>query len=721
MSVVALKELHVFINKVRLVNFCQHIDKTIEFGSGLNVIVGPNGSGKSNILNGIYGCLTGDFGRNAGKTSDNISIRRMRGASSYIDLQFSHGGNSMQLMRSLDPIERKFTVGGNTYTADKEVSDKMTDILEVGKDILNQYVFVEQWDHFGPMDLAPAKRAKAFSKLFGIDQLTRIGEELAVGSVKLASVNIGIYDVVSLAAQLKEMTALISSTEATLATMPNFESMEADMTKANKTLYDWRRKQSLNASVTSNATTLQAISEEKAKYLHSVTELNTELLNTHEHVCNMQDSNDYAKQIETEWVKYEYYLASKKSIDTKIADLSSESSRYSEPVKPEGYVESIDSLTKELDAVKFKHEQHKQFMSSIDITNDSATCPTCGTPAKSLADRWEKCKEESEDLFNQMSVLSKVVSDIARYERANASYSMWLNGYNKRVTETTNAAASLVVEVEPTLSRKEALAILVLFKDLNFKLVNVAKQISKLDTECSRLDGMTTQIEATLNKELDELLKYDGIDETTVDEAQASVVRIKNSKTAINLLNTNLAVNKSVLKAINDKIIVANDQIRLAEISSGWNDRIDNLKKVYKATALPTVVSYRYMDRVVTELNKTLSDIGLPFIIELEPDLSFVANFGYHKVPAARLSGGQKIMLTIAYRLAVNFTFATNLGLLCLDEPTVGLDEANLGALEKAFERLSQFSSANGVQVIVVTHEKGISHLFDHTIDLTKV
>jgi exonuclease SbcC len=116
-----------------------------------------------------------------------------------------------------------------------------------------------------------------------------------------------------------------------------------------------------------------------------------------------------------------------------------------------------------------------------------------------------------------------------------------------------------------------------------------------------------------------------------------------------------------------------------------------------------------------------LNDIGLPFNIKLEDDLSFTANFGSHEVPATRLSGGQKIMLTIAYRLAINFTFATNLGLLCLDEPTVGLDDANLGALEKAFERLKQFSLANGVQIVVVTHEKGISHLFDHTIDLSRV
>jgi len=289
------------------------------------------------------------------------------------------------------------------------------------------------------------------------------------------------------------------------------------------------------------------------------------------------------------------------------------------------------------------------------------------------------------------------------------------------VAEATKAAENIVVEVEPDFSRKEASEILAVFKSLNDKLISTAKQISKIDADKSKLEGMESQLQAELVNDLEELSKYETVDEKSVETAQLNIAKLKEDKNLLNSLNTNLAVSKSELKAIEEKIAAAHNQIKLSEIHSGWNERIDNLKKVFKFNALPTVISYRYMDRVVVELNRTLSDIGVPFNIELEPDLSFVANFGSHKVPATRLSGGQKIMLTIAYRLAVNFTFATNLGLLCLDEPTVGLDDANLGALEKAFERLRQFSLANGVQIVVVTHEKGISHLFDHTIDLTQV
>jgi len=102
-----------FVNRVKFTNFCQHLDKEVEFRRGLNVIVGPNGSGKSNIVNGIYGALTGDFTRNAGKSADNISINKIAGRASQIELSFSHGNKEMSIVRRLDPVERQFCVDGN--------------------------------------------------------------------------------------------------------------------------------------------------------------------------------------------------------------------------------------------------------------------------------------------------------------------------------------------------------------------------------------------------------------------------------------------------------------------------------------------------------------------------------------------------------------------------------------------------------------------------------
>ena len=49
------------INKIRLVNFRGMEDLTVEFSTGVNVIIGDNGAGKSSLLNGICIALGGLF------------------------------------------------------------------------------------------------------------------------------------------------------------------------------------------------------------------------------------------------------------------------------------------------------------------------------------------------------------------------------------------------------------------------------------------------------------------------------------------------------------------------------------------------------------------------------------------------------------------------------------------------------------------------------------
>ncbi|MBQ3585507.1 MAG: AAA family ATPase, partial [Synergistaceae bacterium] len=49
------------INKIRLVNFRGMEDLTVEFSTGVNVIIGDNGAGKSSLLNGICVALGGLF------------------------------------------------------------------------------------------------------------------------------------------------------------------------------------------------------------------------------------------------------------------------------------------------------------------------------------------------------------------------------------------------------------------------------------------------------------------------------------------------------------------------------------------------------------------------------------------------------------------------------------------------------------------------------------
>ncbi len=708
-----------FVNKVKFTNFCQHLDREVEFRRGLNVIVGPNGSGKSNIVNGIYGALTGDFTRNAGKSADNISINKISGRASQIELSFSHGNKEMSIVRRLDPVERQFCVDGNTYTADKDVAERLEHILEVDRDILGSYVFVEQWDNFGPLSLSPAKRIAAFQKLFRIDQLNKISDELSDGSVKLAAVSVVGCNIQELSEEASGIENKINSLEEELASLPSVDDLDVVISSNNNKINNWKLKAKLESQISSRQSVINDLLVSEASQLEIKSKLNNSLLEASDMLTAMKEEYDTASNVESLWIKYDYYLATKSSLETKLKGLEEDKLKNLEPIKPEGYTEDSRSEQEKLDGYKFKLEQNKRFVSSL--SGDKAECPVCGTSASNLVEKLEKANSEMSDLSEKVLKLTQQISDNRRYDNDLRAYLVWFDNYKKSVEEIASAFRSLNVETKPDFSREEATQIIDNYKNVTKALATLGDSINSVSNKISSIQSNILVNRDELDKELKELEEFAGLNQDEVDKAAENVTNAKSLKTKVTDLTTSLAVTKSELKACRDKVSNAEKQNQLAVLHSSWNDRVESLKKIFKYNALPMVVSYKYMDRVVVELNKTLSAIGVTFNIELEPDLSFTANFGSHRVPAARLSGGQKVILTIAYRLAVNFTFATNLGLLCLDEPTVGLDDANLSSLERAFERLREFSMSNGVQIIVVTHEKGISHLFDHTIDLAKV
>jgi DNA repair exonuclease SbcCD ATPase subunit len=62
--------------------------------------------------------------------------------------------------------------------------------------------------------------------------------------------------------------------------------------------------------------------------------------------------------------------------------------------------------------------------------------------------------------------------------------------------------------------------------------------------------------------------------------------------------------------------------------------------------------------------------------------------------------------------------FAEHIGLLALDEPTAYLDQQRIRALAPVFEKLREFSTARGLQCLLVTHEMSLAHLFESTVEL---
>jgi DNA repair exonuclease SbcCD ATPase subunit len=143
-------------------------------------------------------------------------------------------------------------------------------------------------------------------------------------------------------------------------------------------------------------------------------------------------------------------------------------------------------------------------------------------------------------------------------------------------------------------------------------------------------------------------------------------------------------------------------------------------RQVFHHDEAPRMVSYTFVEGMLEEINETLAIFDAPYRVTMDENLGFIANFldGVRVQPDRRLSVGERIILAMAFRITVNSTFASQVGLLVMDEPTAGFDEHNLGCLPHALNRLKELSEERGLQVLFVTHEPQITNIFDNVIVL---
>jgi DNA repair exonuclease SbcCD ATPase subunit len=162
------------------------------------------------------------------------------------------------------------------------------------------------------------------------------------------------------------------------------------------------------------------------------------------------------------------------------------------------------------------------------------------------------------------------------------------------------------------------------------------------------------------------------------------------------------------LQALKDR------QARLKQVLK----RAAQVRDVFHWNALPWQVTNANLAALTQDINQILEWLGNPFWVENDGKLGFIAHLPQHgPQPAGALSGGQKVVLAIAFRLAVNSLFGANFHTRWLDEPTAGLDAAHVEYLESALQRLGA-RVRDRRQIVIVTHAEELRTAFDQVITL---
>src|SRR5512146_2876089 len=157
--------------RLNLLNFRQHADTQIDFGTGLIGVVGPNGAGKSTILEAIGWAL---YGSSAARgTNDTIRFSRAPGRSRVeVELVFGLAGHEYRVIRTLgnaevfldsDPAPVATSLGGATEYLQRRLGMSR-------EEFFNTY-FTGQKELQFLAQMGPAQRGRFLGQVLGYERL----------------------------------------------------------------------------------------------------------------------------------------------------------------------------------------------------------------------------------------------------------------------------------------------------------------------------------------------------------------------------------------------------------------------------------------------------------------------------------------------------------------------------------------------------------------------
>lgn len=718
------------ISNVVLSNIGPHKYLSVDFASGLTGIVGANGSGKSTLVNAIYAALTGDFSRLGSTKAD--AIHNDGEGSSYIELHGSHNNQPFRVYRGLKPNKTVIQFGDEQVKSTRAANEELLAQLNVPKAVIDNYVFVNQWGMFGFLDQRESERAKILQYICRTEHADAIHKACNAFVSKYASTNVldnSLELIATIEQQEKQMQSIARDgkqasdrilPDDTVAELKMFQQAYADQEKLAKDLTEERDR-------------LAASKEDEARHDATVSSLTAELEVEVAKLTKLRAEADRAKQVLDQLkpaieMRRQYKQAAE-AVEHARADKDNAAKRLLECQNACGDIEAKNSLQEveaaisSYSALQIKMEYDRDDLQSmIDHLSqdlDDKKCSRCGqvlTP---------EVRQESE---NQLQVLLPKISEYRSLLRrlrdvkvefdnvhsAEQSLKRAENAYSSAATRMQMLSAS----VDMSIDSKELQAVIekanALQRSVNSRKDSLATARERLAAAKARTVSIADSVErahrqlADVKQLLESAPQRELINLRLADSEKAEKAR-DSAKMAFKTLRTSLAQTKELLSDLRKKLNRHKKVQHQLEV-------VRQVADVFHWQNLPKAVSNANLRLLTEDINRTLALFKDPFVVEPTEDLMFNAFFpGKPAVSARQLSGGQKVVLASAFRIALDRLF--DVGVMFLDEPTAGLDADNVAYFHDALQVMSE-SLKGRKQVVVITHLHDYCDRFDAVVEL---
>ena len=698
--------------RLKVQNFCQHRSLDIELSPGVVGIVGQNGSGKSNLVKALFRALTGKS-LNPGKKEEDVFWGEESGS---LELDFTIDGTAATIVRDLKTERCSLTIGTEKLRKAKEIEAKIYPFLGVSPRVLADVVFVMQGKIEGMLFQTPADRMASFQHLYGTqnaerirdllhDELTNIVADSREEQIKSFRTKLA----VEVEPPLKEVLATIESCNALQISNERRGEIEKMVDRRRRAEFSLARMQEIQPLFDKADEDVKKTEKEIKRQIVIVAATGGLL---EELKPEVEKSRLLVQTYEQQVVIQEQRGRLEAGLKTAKDTLQ----------KPEPTCEvTDDEIDKAYDKYTRLYGEYAQYRKISNLAlPESSVCPTCGQAideghileAKMKADRMEKPLKE----MKQTTEAATAASEHYKHDKA-----VW--------AEQASSARSRVAELEMAIGRlpqlasaapeklAEAKEVVAKYEEVSLGYQEMRNKLAVLQATLKALQSALLERERELEGLKTEVSKDPGVaavqgakDILEQDsKARQDAAHATGRRDSLQKQKTDLEAQIAQWEA---------EEVKLARIRI-WKSHLENGRRLLHRDALPGEVARTYMEALNERLAYYLELFGSSFTAEISADALVTCRFtGLPEMPSERLSGGQKVILGVAFRFAIYDLFVADLGVMILDEPTVYLDNGNVGAVAELLNHLKGFSRQAGMQLIVVTHEQQLVNSFDQVISV---
>ena len=702
--------------RLEVKNWVHHRYRVCEFTRGLVAILGENGSGKSSLFGAIRWLLTGE-NPNFGVKSDNVSQYAKEGEASYASLEFEHNGHIAVVTRHLLPEKEQsiLTVDGKELgRGDKSVTAGIEKLLGVDAKFISRFIIVSQTEIFSFIDDNQTDTDKFFQRLFNTAKADKCQDVIGKGLAKLTIPEI-VQTPDQLAEQRDELGKQADELAEKISKLPNPDDVLALIRADQSVIQQWEARAragaelaKLELQLTQQQAQFDAVNDASAQYATDLSALTD--------AANGQEASHAAARVALgHWASYKSVAKAKATLQATRDEVDDERTRNVKPTEPS--TPTAEQLRRDEDTCRRQIKEAERFIEMFSAAG-AAECPTCHTPSSALAEQVAQRQAELPQLRETLRELGAAASKQTCVEKDWQHWQIREKEINAKEKQLFASEQELFAVKPPASSEDELQQAVVDYEEFQRVKKEIEPLAQKAREDKAKLSGAITALQDR-KKQLE-----DDSANIVVTQADAALAQMRLNKLQEQLRKrAELADQKTQLlfekRRVEEQHTNVKEQEQLAAKLRRWTGVAEIAREALKNA--PRVVAQRNLQRLESAVNELLQIFRVNFVVKVATDgtPTFIAEFfDGRKQVAQRLSVGQKTVLALAFRVAVNAMFAEEIGLLALDEPTASLDQPRIQALAPVLEKLRELSTAKGLQCLMVTHATNLSHLFESVIEL---